>query len=82
MAIKTIIVSPTARPNPIMSAEKMPGLAETRTSFVSVCHGVAPKAKEPESRCLGTLESESSEILKMIGMTANPIAKLMTNALR
>ena len=36
-----------ARPNPIMTAEKMPGLAESRTRYRTVCQRVAPSASDP-----------------------------------
>ncbi|MNC45290.1 hypothetical protein D3C75_942410 [compost metagenome] len=62
VAISTIIVSPTARPMPIISAEKMPGLAVRITTRVMVCHGVAPSAREPRVRLFGTLNTASSAI--------------------
>ena len=74
VAMRTIIVSPTARPNPIMIAEKIPGLAVGSTIRTAVCQRVAPTASEPARRCPGTFASESSAIVKMIGITANPIA--------
>ena len=37
VAISTIMVSPTARPKPIMIAEKMPGLAVGSTTRIAVC---------------------------------------------
>ena len=46
------------------------------------CHRDAPRAREPETRLRGTFEKASSAIAKMIGMTANPIAKPTTTALR
>ena len=49
---------------------------------MAVCQGDAPSASEAAFRCSGTLESASSEIVKMIGMTAKPIAKAMTRLLR
>ncbi len=57
VAISTIMVSPTARPMPIISAEKMPGLAVRITTRVMVCHGVAPRASEPRVRCLRHAEN-------------------------
>ena len=78
VAISTIMVSPTARPNPIMIAEKIPGLALGRTTRTAVCQRLAPSAKEPAVRCGGTLESESSAIVKITGITANPIARPTT----
>ena len=50
VAMRTIMVSPTARPNPIMMAEKMPGLALGRTTLSAVCHRVAPNASDPAAR--------------------------------
>ena len=82
VAISTIIVSPTARPKPIMIAEKMPGLAVGSTTRVTVCQRLAPSASEPETRLRGTFEKASSAIAKMIGITAKPIARPTTTALR
>ena len=82
VAISTIIVSPTARPKPIMIAEKMPGLAVGSTMRSAVCQRVAPSASEPARRCCGTLASESSAIVKMIGITAKPMATPTTSELR
>ena len=82
VAISTIMVSPTARPMPTMMAEKMPGLAVSSTTQNRVCHGVAPSASEPEVRCLGTLNTASSAIEKMVGITAKPMAMPTTSELR
>ena len=82
VAINTIMVSPTARPKPIMVAEKIPGLAHGNTTLINVCHGVAPSANEPDDRCLGTLNTASSEIENIIGITANPIVIPIMSALR
>ncbi len=82
VAISTIMVSPTARPKPIMTAEKMPGLAVGSTTRVTVCQRLAPSASEPATRFRGTFEKASSEIAKMIGITAKPIASPTTMALR
>lgn len=82
MAISTIMVSPTARPKPIISAEKIPALAEGSTTLITVCHWVAPSAKEPWLRVAGTLNSASSASEKMIGTSAKPIATPTTSALR
>ena len=76
----TIIVSPTARPKPIMIAEKIPGLAVGRMTRVTVCQRLAPRASDPARRFLGTLEKASSAMEKMIGITANPIASPTTIA--
>ena len=82
VAISTIMVSPTARPKPIMMAEKIPGLAVGSTMRIAVCQRLAPRASDPARRCCGTLASESSAIVKMIGITANPIATPTTRELR
>ncbi len=76
------MVSPTARPKPIMTAEKMPGLAVGSTTRVAVCQRLAPRASEAAVRCCGTLEKVSSAIVKMIGMTAKPMARPTTRQLR
>ena len=62
VAISTIMVSPTARPMPIIRAEKIPGLAVRITTRVMVCHGVAPSASDPSVRPRGTLNTASSAI--------------------
>src|SRR4030095_12801966 len=82
VAMSTIMVSPTARPKPIMIAEKMPGLAVGSTMRSAVCQRVAPSASDPARRWCGTLASESSAMVKMIGMTANPMATPTTSELR
>src|SRR5690606_19960132 len=82
VAISTIMVSPTARPNPIITAEKIPGLAVSNTTLVKVCQVVAPSANEPFDKCFGTLNTASSAIEKMVGITAKPIAIPTTNELR
>ena len=82
VAISTIIVSPTARPKPTMTAEKMPGLAVGSTTRVTVCQRFAPRASEPATRFGGTFEKASSEMAKMIGITAKPMAMPTTTALR
>ena len=73
-AINTIIVSPTALPIPIITALKIPGLALGNTIFNAVCHFVAPNASDPEIKCSGTFDNASSDIVKIIGITAKPIA--------
>ena len=82
VAMSTIMVSPTARPKPIMMAEKIPGLAVGSTMRIAVCQRLAPRASEPARRCWGTLASESSAIVKMIGITAKPMASPTTSELR
>jgi DNA-binding transcriptional regulator YdaS (Cro superfamily) len=49
-AIKTIIVSPTALPRPIMTAEKIPPVAAGMITRTVVCQGVAPVLSEPLRR--------------------------------
>jgi hypothetical protein len=49
VAIKTIMVSPTALPKPRVMAAKMPGLAAGRAMRHAVCQGLAPKAREADS---------------------------------
>jgi len=43
------------------------------TTSIMVCQGVAPNAKEPTVKCLGTLKIASSAMEKIVGMTANPL---------
>jgi hypothetical protein len=45
-AIRTIIVSPMARPKPSTHPARMPGAAAGRTTFQAVSQGVAPSASE------------------------------------
>jgi len=82
VAISTIMVSPTARPMPIMRAEKMPGLAVSNTTLSAVCHGVAPSASDPIVSERGTLNTASSLIVKMVGITAKPMAMPTTSEFR
>ena len=49
-AISTIIVSPTARPRPIISAENKPLIAVGITIRHVVCQGVAPQPSDPDRR--------------------------------
>ncbi len=65
-----------------MMPAKMPGLAEGRITRHTVCQRLAPSASEAALRLGGTLESESSAMVNMIGMTAKPRAKAMTMLLR
>ena len=62
-AISTIIVSPTARPSPIITAENSPLMAVGTITRIAVCHGVAPAARDAERRCSGTLFSASSAMV-------------------
>ena len=63
-AMSTIIVSPTARPRPIITAEKSPLIAVGMTTRIAVCQGVAPRA-ERRRRAGGParVESASSAIV-------------------
>jgi len=65
-----------------MTAEKMPGLAVGRTTRHAVCQGLAPQARLAEVRDLGTALSASSLMVKMMGITANPMAKPTTRLFR
>src|SRR5439155_16408852 len=71
VAISTIIVSPTARPRPIISAENTPAEALGRTTRIAVCQRLAPRAREPDLSAAGTLDRASSVILKTIGTKVN-----------
>ena len=82
VAMSTIMVSPTARPNPIMMAEKMPGLRRGQHDAQRRLPARCPEGQGPRARCWGTLASESSAIVKMIGITANPMATPTTSELR
>ena len=82
VAITTIIVSPTARPSPIISAEKMPADAVGSTTRMAVCQRLAPQAIEAVRRAVGTFESASSAMVNMIGITAKPIMNPTTSELR
>ena len=53
-----------------MTAEKIPGLAVSNTTRVKVCHSVAPSANEPFDKCFGTLNTASSAIENIVGITA------------
>ncbi len=55
VAMSTIIVSPTARPNPTMIAENTPGLAVGSTMRTAVCQRLAPSASDAALRAAGTL---------------------------
>ena len=80
--MSTIMVSPMARPRPTMTAEKMPGLAVGSTTRQAVCQGLAPQARLAEERDLGTADRASSLMVKMMGITAKPMAKPTTRLLR
>ena len=65
-----------------MIAENTPGLAVGITTRTAVCQRLAPSASEAATRFDGTLENASSQMVKMIGMTAKPIASPTTRLLR
>ena len=76
------MVSPTARPKPIITAAKIPGLAEGSTTRHNVCQRLAPSAIEAAVMLWGMFDSASSASEKMIGMTAKPRPDAMTMLLR
>src|SRR5690606_718939 len=82
VAIKTIMVSPTARPRPIIAAAKIPGLAEGTMMRQTVCQRLAPRANDEDASSFGTLDKLSSEMEKIIGMTATPRPTAMIMLLR
>ena len=49
---------------------------------VAACQRLAPSASDAAVRLEGTLENASSEIVKMMGITAKPMASLTTSELR
>ncbi len=57
------MVSPTARPRPIMQAENRPLMAVGITIRTAVCQGVAPAPSDAPRRCSGTVERASSAIV-------------------
>jgi hypothetical protein len=82
VAMSTIMVSPTARPKPIIKAEKIPAEAVGSTTRMAVCQRLAPRAREPDFRSGGTLDRASSVMVKTIGITAKPIMNPTTRELR
>ena len=82
VAMTTIIVSPTARPNPIITALNSPALATGRTTVRTTCQRVAPSAMAAAFREGGTLLRASSAMVKITGITAKPIMKPTTRQLR
>src|SRR6266487_150327 len=69
-AIRTIIVSPMARPNPSTQAASTPGDAPGSTTRQAVCQREAPMATDPSRNLCGTDENASSETVYTIGITA------------
>ena len=55
-AMSTIIVSPTARPRPIITAENSPLAAAGTMTRTAVCQGVAPAPSDALRRWSGTLD--------------------------
>ena len=83
VAISTIIVSPTARPKPTMIAEKMPGLAVGSTTRDRGLPAARAEGERGRGQVLrARSRSASSAIVKMIGITAKPIARPTTRQLR
>ncbi|MGT0148963.1 hypothetical protein ACT691_01280 [Vibrio metschnikovii] len=63
--------------------EKFLGLAVNNTTWVKVCHPVAPRANEPSDKCFGTEKIASfSNGKNRWDRRANPIAIPTINALR
>ena len=81
-AITMIMVSPTARPKPIIRAEKIPEEATGSMMVQTTCQRLAPRAAEAAVSDLGTLEMASSAMVKITGMTAKPMIKPSTRQLR
>src|SRR2546423_1318781 len=69
-AIRTIIVSPIARPKPSTHAASKPGDDAGSTTRHAVCHVEAPIAIEPSRKVCGTEANASSAIVYTIGITA------------
>ena len=65
-------VSPDALATPMITPVRMPGMAEGKTTFLMVCHFVAPKAILPSRRELGTLFNASWLVRIMVGMFIRP----------
>ena len=78
VAISTVMVSPIARPMPSILAAIMPDAAAGIFTKISVCHFVAPRAREASSNDFGTLFNASSVRLMIVGnaITANNIDPL------
>ena len=65
-------VSPEALATPMITPVRMPGMAEGKTTFLMVCHFVAPRAMLPSRRELGTLFKASWLVRIMVGMFIRP----------
>ena len=63
VAMTTIIVSPAARPRPIITAEKIPLAATGKTTRTAVCHGVATAPSDADRSESGTALIASSLIV-------------------
>ena len=61
-AISTIIVSPTARPSPIITAEKSPLAAAGTMTRMAVCQGVL-RARAPQEQSPARILSELNRVL-------------------
>ena len=55
------------RPKPKRTAEIIPVIADGKIILAHVCHLVAPRDKEASRRARGTLLSESSAKVKIVG---------------
>jgi len=65
-------VSPAARPTPRMAPVRMPGVACGSTTFVIVCHLVAPRARLAWRRLSGTVFRASSAVVIITGRMSSP----------
>jgi hypothetical protein len=65
-------VSPEALATPMITPVRMPGMAEGITTFLIVCHFVAPRAMLPSRKELGTLLRASWLVRIMVGIFIKP----------
>ena len=68
MSICTAIVSPTARAMARTMDVMTPGMADGRTTWIIVCHHVAPSASEASSSGRGTAERASVLMERIVGI--------------
>jgi hypothetical protein len=78
VAITTIIVSPIARPRPIITAEKMPAEAVGSTTLTASATAGAQRQRGG-GQCAGHIRERIFGDGKMIGMTAKPMMKPTTS---
>ena len=70
--IRTVMVSPMARPIPKMKEQMMPEEAVGKSTCLMVCQWVAPKAREASLKVLGTADNASADTLTMVGRAISP----------